>query len=1074
MKKIILQMLLVIASVGFAQAQTRITGKVTDSEGKPLDIVSISVKEVPTAGTLTDADGNYTINVPSGGLTLVFSYIGYITQEVAIGTRSIMDIILESDAESLTESIVVAFGTTTKAAFTGSAAVIKSEELAKRVTSNVTNALVGSIPGLQMRGSSGEPGAGNASINIRGIASMYSSTDPLIIVDGAPYSSSLTNIPTGDIESVSVLKDAASAALYGARGAAGVIIVTTKKGNTRNAVVSADIKVGVSSRSIQEYDVITDPAQYYEAYYSQIYNYYYYGQGYDAVSANLSANTRTISNLGYNVYTVPDGELLIGANGRLNPNAKLGRKHLYNGTEYYMQPDNWTDLAYRNALRHEYNVSINGGSENSSFYASIGYLNEDGVIEYSGYDRISARLKTDYQANKWLKLGGNVAYVHSNQKSNPNLGTDEGSTNLMYYTSMIAPIYPVYIRVIDENGNVVIKQDEYGHDAYDYGVAVTNYGVTRPFMQTGNPLGSNRYNEVSTEVNQLNANFTADFTITSYLKANITSTVIWGQSHYSDYQNSFYGPKAGVNGELTKSFSSTMRTNNVQTLTYFKDFGKHNVNVMMGHEYYNTTTKYLDAIAQGGFSPDIKEINAFANRPDSHSYTTEYNVEGYFGSAQYNYAQKYFASFSYRRDASSRFHKDHWWGNFWSAGGAWILSKEPFLEDLNWIDMLKIKASIGQQGNDNIGNWAYIDLFSLSKTSETTMSPSFSRIGNSNITWETTTNINTGVEFAFWGNRLTGNIDLYTKKVTDLLFWLSIPESAGTRGYYNNIGDVRNSGVELALTGAVVRTNKIDWNLSVNLSHNKTKILKLPESKIIVNGGFMETSTGGLSMWYEVGGPLYNIARVKYAGINEEGMATYWVDDTLNGSSAKPGKEYSRTTTNPNEASRYAMGSTLPKVFGGFSTALRIGNFDASATFDFQLGGRVYDYRYQRLMTPIESVNSAGSTFHKDYAKSWNPANNTSSNIPRWQYGDQYSAAASDRFLTSASYLNFQSFTVGYTFPQNLIKYISKIRIYVAGENLIFWSARKGLDPRYAYDGNESVNVYSPIRNISGGIQLTF
>jgi TonB-linked SusC/RagA family outer membrane protein len=1068
MKKIILQMLLVIASVGFAQAQTKITGKVTDAEGKPLDIVTITVKEVPAAGAYTDADGNYTLNVPSGGLTLVFSSVGYVAQEVVIGTRSVINTQLLADAEQIDEAIVVAFGSVKKTAFTGSATVVKSEEISKRVTSNVQNALVGSVPGLQIRGTSGAPGAGNASINIRGIASLYAGTDPLIIVDGAPYTASLTNIPPGDIESVSVLKDAASGALYGARGAAGVIIVTTKKGNTKNAVVSADIKWGVNSRSIQDYDVIKDPAKYYEAYYSQLYNYYFYGQGYNAANSNVSANTKMITDLGYNVYTVPGGETLIGANGKLNPNATLGRQYTYNGTEYYMQPDNWTDLAYKNALRQEYNVSINGGSDRSSFYSSISYLNEDGIIEYSSYDRISARLKADYQAKKWLKLGGNVGYVHSNQKSNPNLSTEWNSTNLMYYTSRVAPIYPAYIRVVDDAGNVLIKKDATGREAYDYGVASTNYGVARPFLATGNPLGSNRYNKVTTEGNQLNASFTADFTITDYLKANITSTIIWGQTYHSDYENPFYGPKVGINGELTKYFASSLRTNNNQSLTYFKSFGEHNINVMVGHEYYNTNTKYLDAVAQGGFTPDITEINAFANPVDASSYQTGYNVEGYFGSAQYDYSGKYFASLSYRRDASSYFSKDHWWGNFWSIGGAWLLSKETFLANYEWINMLKVKASIGQQGNDNIGSWAYIDLYSLSASSETTMSPSYARIGNPNITWETTTNFNFGVEFSLLKNRLTGNLDLYSKKVTDLLFWLSIPESAGTRGYYGNVGDIRNQGVELTLTGSIVRTSNIEWSVSTNLSHNSTKILSLPESKITENGGFTESS-----MWYEVGGPLYNAFRVKYAGVNEEGLATYWVDDNLNGSTNKPGKEYSRTTTNPNEASRYALGSILPKIFGGFSTTLRIGDFDASATFDYQLGGKVYDSQYQNLMVPGTSPTDGGSNFHTDYAKAWSP-DNTSSNIPRWQYGDSYSAATSDRFLVNAAYLNFQSFIVGYTLPKNLIKYVSKLRIYVAGENLIFWSARKGLDPRYSYSANSSINVYSPVRNISGGIQLTF
>jgi TonB-linked SusC/RagA family outer membrane protein len=1045
-----------------------IKGRVTDTEGNALPGAAILIQGT-SVGAIANDSGDYVLdNVPKGS-TLEFKLIGFVTQEIKVsGDNTVINIALPEEVESLDEVMVVAYGEAKKSAFTGSATSIKSEDLSKHVTSNVANTLVGSVPGLQMRGSSGAPGAGSGSINIRGIASMYAGKDPLIIVDGAPYPASLTNIPTNDVESVTVLRDAASAALYGARGAAGVIIVTTKKGNTQNAVVSADFKWGVNTRGIQDYDVIRDPAQYYEAYYSQLYNNYYYGQGYDVERANSTANARMLSDLGYNVYTLPENELLIGSDGKLNPNAKLGRKYTYEGTEYYMQPDNWTDLAYKSALRQEYNVNVNGGSDKSSFYASIGYLNEDGVIEYSSYDRITARLKVDYQAKKWLKMAGNVGYVHSNQKSNPNLSTEWNSTNLMYYTSMIAPIYPVYIRVVDEEGNVVIKKDDAGREAYDYGVAAQNYGVPRAFLQTGNPLGSNRYNKVSSEGNQLNGNFAANFNITKFLKANITSTVIWGQTYGSDYQNPFYGPKVGVNGELSKSNTSALRTNNIQSLTYFQDFGRHSVSAMLGHEYYKATTKYLDATAQGGFTPDIPEINAFANPVNAHSYKSGYNVEGFFGSIQYDYAEKYFASLSYRTDASSYFAKENQWGNFWSVGGAWLMNKERFLDDFNWINMLKIKASVGQQGNDNIGSWAYTDLYSLSKVSETAMSPSFYRIGNPDISWETTTNFNAGIEFGFWKNRLTGNADFYNKKVTDLLFWLSVPESAGSRGYYGNVGDIRNQGVELSLTGVIVLTNNFEWSVSTNLSHNTTKIVSLPEAKVTDNGGFTESS-----MWYEIGGPLYNAFRPKYAGVNKEGLATFWIDDNLEGSTSKPGKEYSRTTTNVNEASRYALGSLLPKIFGGFSTTVRIIGFDVSATFDYQLGGKVYDSRYQNLMAPSQDANDAGSTFHVDYAKAWSP-NNTSSNIPRWQYGDSYSAASSDRFLVNAGYLNFQSFSVGYTFPKKFINNVSKIRIYAAGENLYFWSARKGLDPRYSYTGNSSITVYSPVRNISGGIQITF
>ena len=1072
-RKILLSLIAVLGgSIMLLMVQNKqVSGVVTDANGNPIAGATVVVVDT-SIGTTTSASGEFTLSVPVDGFLNV-SFIGYETQKIPVAGKTTINVQLREDITAIDDVLVVAFGTTRKEAFTGSATVIKSEDLAKRQTSNVMNALVGSVAGLQMRGSTGTPGSDAGSVNIRGISSMYANTDPLVIVDGAPYSASLSSIAQSDIESVTVLKDAASAALYGARGASGVIIVTTKRSSSKDATINVDMKWGVNSRAIQDYDVITDPGAYYEAAYAQYYNRYYYGQGMTAEAANLNANSDMLKGLSYNVFSYPDGEQLIGIDGKLNPNATLGRKVTGNGQEYWLQPDDWTDAAYKNSLRQEYNVSINGGSDKASYYTSLGYLNQDGIVDNSGYERITARVKADYQARKWLKLGANVGFLHSKQKMDAGLGTSTYSNNLFYYTSMIAPIYPIYVRTIDANGNIGIATDQYGHPAYDYGVASTGYGISRPFGQTGNPLGSNRYNAYDNIGNQLNGTFTADFDITPYLKANVTSTVIWGENYISNLQNMFYGSSAGTNGSITKSMESTMRTNNLQTLTYYDSFGLHNVNVMLGHEYYDTRSRYVGAMKTGLFSPDIPELDAAASLSDASSYTTRYNVEGYFLSAQYDYNGKYYGSFSFRRDGSSRFATGHQFGNFWSVGAAWILSKENFLSNVEWIDMLKLKASIGQQGNDNIGDYYYTDLYTLSKVDDKSMSASFAIQGNPNITWETTTNLNVGVEFSFWRGRLSGGVDVYRKKTTDLLFWLSLPESIGTRGMYGNMGDIRNSGVEINLTGSIIRTRMVDWSLSANLSHNSTKILSLPESKLTQGTssiGFQE-SQNNVFMWYTVGGPLYNAYLPSYAGVDEKGQAMYYVDvvDEAGNVIHKGG-----TTYDINSATDYEQGSILPKVFGGFSTNLRVGNFDLSATFDYQIGGKVYDVTYASLMTPWSS-SADGSAIHKDWVKSWSP-NNTGSDIPRWQQGDQYTTAKSDRFLTDASYLNFQSFAIGYTIPQKVFRDKLKIRIYAAGENLCFWSARKGLDPRYNYVGTSDTGVsdYSPVRTISGGIQLTF
>ena len=1112
--------LFMTASMAFAQRQ--VTGTVIDSEtGEPIPGASVKVQGT-TLGVQTNIDGKFTINnVPSTSKTLTVSFMGMKSVEETI--RNNMTIALESDVKALNEVMVVAFGQQTKESFTGSATVVGAEELSRKTSANALNAIVGEVPGLQMRGESGAPGAGAGSINIRGLSSLYAEVDPLIIVDGAPYYASLTNIAKDDIESITVLKDAASAALYGAAGAAGVILVTTKKGKTEEAVVNADVRWGMNSRAIQDYKTITNPAQYYETYYTMM-NNYYTGQGQDAITANANANSAMLNRLSYNVYTVPDGQYLIGTNGKLNPNATLGRSYTAsNGETFWLQPDDWTDAAYSNAFRQEYNVNISAGNSKSSFFTSVGYLNEDGIIEYSDYERFNARAKADYQAKKWLKVGANLGYTHSNQNSNPNMSTQWGVTNLMYFTSFMAPIYPIYVRTVDANGNPVIKIDQYGHQLYDYGIPSTGYvgNPSRGFMSTANPLGSNRFNTQKNEGHQLNQTYTADVRITDWLSFKSTNNINLGVTNYHLYGNPFEGPEAGDNGNLDKYTQTNFRQDYIQTLMFNHAFGRNDVQVQVGHEWNKTRTKMLEAYARGGFSPEVQEIYAMDNRYDSYSYTNDFNREGWFANALYDWDKKYYASAAYRRDASSYFDPDHRWGNFWSVGGAWLINKESFMQDTSsWLDMLKLKLSVGQQGNDNIGSFNYVNLYRLNQTGNGAMSPSFMQFGNENITWETTTNTNVGVEWSMWKGRFVGGLDFYNKRVNDLLFWLSIPESFGARGYYGNMGDIRNRGVELTLGGDLVRTKNVTWNLTANMAHNRTKILSLPEAKVRQNGGYAETSDfGGIYSWYEEGKPMNNAFLYEFAGIynkenyekfgiyykrdengtvvnddegnpiiaepydsKKDGMAMYWVDEDLidyeNGGGAitsRPGKKHSYATTSTGAASRYTQGSTLPKVSGGFSTTLKVYDFDFSADFDFQIGGKVFDSGYQTLMTPESGSTANCRTFHKDILNAYSPTN-TGSDIPRLQFGDQYAASSSDRFLTNASYLNFGSFSVGYTLPKTLTRQIKieKLRIYCQGQNLCFWSKRQGFDPRYSFGETADTNVYSPVRTVSWGLQATF
>ena len=988
------------------------------------------------------------------------------TQEVEIQPN--VNISLKSNTEVLDEVMVVAYGTAKKSSFTGSASVVSSDEIGKIQSSNVANALSGKVSGVQLNNASGQPGATAPTIRIRGISSINAGNDPLVILDGVPYDGDMNNLSSQDIESMTVLKDAASNALYGARGANGVIIITTKKGNSGKAQVTVDAKWGSNSRGTQDYNTVSNPSQYYEMYYGALKSYLINSEGYTPAQAHIAAATNMIDanpnnaySLGYNAYTIPEGQLLIGSNGKLNPYAVLGNVVEYGGQQYLIRPDKWLDEVYNHGLRQEYNVNISAGTDKSSFYASVSYLNNEGITVNSDYERLTGRLKGDYQVKEWLKVGANMAYTYYNANSLGEDGSSASSGNVFAIATRIAPIYPMYIR--DGEGNIMI--DKNGYQMYDYGDG-GNGGLARPFLSGSNAYSANMLDENNAEGNAINANGFFEIRFLKDFKFTWNSSVSMAETRQTAFTNPYYGQYASQNGMLYKYHIRDLAYNHQQLLNWKHSFGMHNVDIMLGHEAYRNKYYYLYASKANMFDPTNHELAGAITDNGSNSYTTDYNTEGYFGRVQYDYAEKYFLSGSYRRDASSRFHPDHRWGNFWSAGGAWIISKEDFF-DVAWIDMLKIKASYGSQGNDNIGNYRYVNTYTI-ENSAGNPAATPSTMGNENITWETNGNFNAGVEFELFGQRLNGSVEYFLRKTTDMLFSFPLAPSFGYSSYYANVGDMRNQGVEVELNATPIKTNDLTWDINVNLTHYKNKITYLPEKRKTLDlGGHGGYSSG--SYFYGEGLPLYTYRLQKYAGVNENGEALYYMDIT-----DKDGNVTGRTTTtNYSNATYYDCGTALPDVYGGFGTSLTYKGFDVSIDFNYQIGGQVYDSDYASMMGSPSS-GSKGTAFHADLLNAWTPENHT--NIPRLQFGDSYTAASSDRFLTSASYLNLQNVNIGYTLPSAITRHagIEKIRVYMSGENLWLWSKRQGLDPRQSITGSVTSAYYAPMRTISGGITLTF
>ena len=1067
-KSIFVTLLLFTAFWASAQSVS-VKGCVKDSAtGEPIPFASIQLKGTMTGGS-TDLDGNYTMNVPSDAV-LVFSSIGYVSVEEAVNGRGVVDVALAPDTQMLEETVVVAFGTSTKEAFTGSATVVKSSDIAKVQTSEPTRALEGLVAGVQMTTSSGSLGS-SPSIIIRGIGTMSASSAPLYVVDGVPYGGDLNNLNSADIESMTVLKDAASNSLYGARGANGVILITTKKAKQSNAMINVDAKWGLNTRALQNYDLITDPGQYYEQHYGALMGYY--KQAYPTVNdllANVRVNQLMQSQLQYMVYSLPAGEQLILRDGTLNPQAKLGNviTNPIDGKDYLLYPDNWLDESYRNSFRQEYNVSVSGNSGAMSMFASFGYLSNQGIIHGSDMRRYTARFRMDYQAREWLKVGANLSYSNFDwNNGNSSEGDSANTGNVFAVASNMAPIYPLYVR--DADGHILY--DERGMKRYDYGDTYgyqNGGGYTRPNATKANPVSDMQLNINNFEGNAFNVTGYAEATFLKDFKFTFNTGVNLDETRTTVLYNKYYGQFASNGGVVEKGHSRLLDLKLQQLLSWDKTIGVHHMGVLVGHEWQKNMSNGVGASKSQLSSGDKDELNsAVIDNKTSYSSESFYNVEGFFLRAQYDFSEKIFASASYRVDASSNFSPKHRWGHFWSLGAGWLIDRESWF-NAPWVDMLKLKASVGSQGNDGIGSNRYLNTWGI-RNYQGLVGASPESIGNESITWETNTNLNIGTDFEFFRGKLSGSVEYFYRLTSDMLYFFSYPMSTGYSGLYDNVGDMSNTGIEVALSGNIMRRKDFSWDAYLNFTHYVNKIVSIPEKNrtSVVEGhaGFVSGAS-----YVGEGLPINTFYLKKYAGVDPETGLSQWFVDKTDAS----GNTVQEKTSNYTAASYYLCGNPIPDLYGGFGTSVSYRGFDLSVAFTYQIGGVAYDSGYATFMaSPIET--NIGSNYHKDLLNAWTP-DNTGSQVPRFQYGDVYTAASSDRFLTNASYLNFQNAQLGYTLPRHITEKIrlAKMRVYATCDNIWYMSCRKGFDPRFSMSGTSNYAVNSPVRTVSGGISLTF
>jgi TonB-linked SusC/RagA family outer membrane protein len=1051
MKRILLFLacLLVVGTGAlWAQSGQQVSGVVTEN-GAPLAGVSVSVKGTATA-VLTDGEGRYTITVPENA-TLVFSFIGMQTQEIEVGGRTVINAELVIETTRLEDVIVVAYGTAKKESFVGSAGVISSRQLAKRTVSNVTKALEGSVAGVQTTSGSGQPGSGST-IRVRGFGSIYSSNDPLYVVDGAPYDGSYAAISPDDIESITILKDASAGALYGARGANGVVLITTKSGaNTDGRTkVSAKASWGISSRAIPRYDLL-DEKGFLEASFTIYRNKAMFTDGIAPNLAGAAAiNDMLASNIfgvneQYNSYNMPVAQLIDPATGKINPDAQLRYHH------------DWLDeVTAVNPLRQEYTINISGGDKKTKYYASFNYLDEQGLLKTTSFERLQGRVNVNSQIKPWIKIGGdaNIAFNKTNNQG----ATGSATSNVWYSAQSMAPIYPVY--ELEADG--LIKYDDTGKPIYDYGLS--RPAGAQPEFNSVALMFEDKYYSNSDNIsvhgfaevglNEDKYGWAKGFS----LKIDVSATN--QNSRSTTYYNPLHGNASPpMSGRLGKSTPRVLSVTFNQILGYNHSFGEHNIDVIVGHESYALKGNTLSASKTGFPFPGIYELDPGSTLASISSVEDNYRIESYLSRLKYSYADKYNFEASFRTDGSSRFHTDSRWGNFWSVGANWRISEEDFLSSVDWIDNLSVRVSYGEQGNDALGTYyAWQSFYDLGLPNAGFNGSAVTSLESRDLKWEKNANFNVGVETRLF-DRVNLTAEFFNRTTSDMLLDVPMATSLGFPGYSDNIGSMYNQGVEFALNVEVVKSDNFDWTLNLLGTSIKNEITALATEKPIIDGSFI----------FKVGEPIYSYYLPRSAGVDPAtGQQLYYVwDDRDPITDEQASEAYISSDGSKAAVSREAVGNKMPKFYGSIGSEFTIlKGIDFSFLTTYSIGGKALDAMYLNFMSP----SYPGNNMHSHVLRAWqNPGDIT--DIPRLELNSTNRTTQSH--LLDASYFAIRNITLGYTLPREWTYKIGleSIRIYASADNLVLFSKLDGFDPQSSFTSTATYS-YTPVRIFALGVNI--
>ena len=1016
--------------------EIRISGTVI-SDGEPLPGVSVQIKG-ETTGTITDMDGKYSISAPSDAI-LVYRFVGLKTVEQSVNGRNMINVTLESDSKELDEVMVVAYATAKKYSFTGAASTVKGDEIAKLQVASVSRALEGTVSGVQASAASGQPGT-DAEIRIRGIGSINASSAPLYVVDGVPFDGSVNSINPDDIASMTVLKDAASAALYGSRGANGVIIITTKQGQTDSkTTVNVKASFGGSNRAVRDYDRI-GTNDYFQLYWEALRNQYAKDtENYTPATAAAQASKDLVTKLmgdGPNPYGTNYPQP-VGTDGKLVDGARP------------LWDFDWSDAMEQQALRTELNLNVSGGGQKNQYFFSAGYLNDKGIALESGYQRFNLRSNITSEMTSWLKGGVNMSFAHSMQ--NYPVSSDTKTSNVINAGRTMPGFYPIY----EVNADGSLKTDANGE-------LIPDFGSYRPSGSTSN------WNLPATLPLDKSERMKDEFSGRTFLEVTFIPGLKFKTSfnfdliNYNslDFTNSLIGPSVTTGGGSsrvnTRTFSWTW--NNI--VTYDKTIGEHHFNILAGQEAYSYRYDELSASRTKMALPDMPELVVGSQLTGGSGYRIDYALAGYFTQLLYDYQSKYFFSASYRRDGSSRFAPETRWGNFWSLGASWRIDRENFMiSTSDWLSALTLKASYGAQGNDNLGTYyASKGLYAIvSNLGENALVSD--RIATPKLKWETNLNFNVGIDFSLWNNRVSGSFDFFQRRSKDLLYSRPVAPSLGYKSVDENVGALKNTGIELSLNGTLINTQDFIWKLGLNLTHYKNEVTELP---------LKDMPPSGVNK-LAVGRSVYDFYTKEWAGVDPENGNPLWYMDILDKDDNVVGRG---TTSVYKDATDYFVNkSSLPKVYGGFNTSFSYKGVELSAIFAYSVGG----YIMNRDITMIlHNGSSAGRAWSKEILNRWTPENRYT-DVPALATTTNNWTSYSTRFLQNNSYMRLKNLTLSYTLPKQLVSKasLSNVQVFVQSDNLFTIHRNQGLDPEQGITGLTYYR-YPAMRSFTGGINVTF